>query len=235
MNTKIIFDHVKPIEETEYWAYYPSLFSSITFEEISQELQSHCVTYYNKIYGKTYEAKRLSCVIGNQSIYGSLPTIDWNKAPIVNDIKKFLDSDVRPNFDIIHYVLAHIYRTGTDREALSTPVISITFAPQGITRKFRFREIGKKSGWVKEFQLGHGDLLVMKKGCQRKYKHSVPVEKTISNQRINLTFRYNDIKGKKNPTNTQSLKNHQTQIVTKIPIGLKSKIPIVLKSKLESS
>ena len=128
--------------------------------------------------------------------------------------------------------MTHIYRNGTDyigyhndREAINTPVISISFAPLGVTRKFRFRKIEEKSGWIKEFHSGHGDLLIMKAGCQKKYKHSVPVEKTIVYPRINLTFRYCDINGKIDPTNTKS-----SQPKLKLQIKEKSldkaKIPI---------
>ena len=250
------FNEIKPAEENEYWAYYPNLFSAVTFEEILAEFQPHCKTYTNKIYGKVYEAKRISCVVG-ANVYGGLNNIKWKTVPFANQIKAILDNEIMPHFyqpdavgttkpgmvttknRDIYYLLSHIYRKGTDyigfhndREALDTPVISVTFAPQGIKRKFRFRKMGEKSGWEKQFELGHGDLLIMKAGCQRKYKHSVPVEKTVIEPRINFTYRYKDKNGKQNPTNTKLVKSPSEsvgQLAPKIKIGLKGKIPIMKK------
>ena len=72
----------------------------------------------------------------------------------------------------------------------------------------------------------------MKAGCQRKYKHSVPVEKTVVEPRINFTYRYKDKNGKQNPTNTKLVKPSSDSVVhlaAKIKIGLKVKIPIMKK------
>jgi hypothetical protein len=213
--------NIKPTEETEYWAYYPALFAMIPFEKIYDEIKRHCVTYKQQIYGKEYEAKRISCLVGRKH-YGELPVISWKDVEIAKLLKDILEQQIMANYPIsdnldeskiddqISYLLCHIYRDGKDtigyhrdREALYRPVISLTFAPNGVCRKFRFRNIGEKSGFTHEFKLSHGDLLIMKAGCQRKYKHSVPVEKTITKPRINLTFRYFDPNGKNNPTRTK--------------------------------
>jgi len=73
-----------------------------------------------------------------------------------------------------------------DKEALNTPVASISL---GATRLFRFRDIKETKGWEYELNLKSGDLVYMKEGCQRKYKHAVPVQKKVKDPRINLTFR----------------------------------------------
>ena len=35
-----------------------------------------------------------------------------------------------------------------------------------------------------------GSLLIMRKGCQHEWKHSLPKTKNVKNPRINLTFRW---------------------------------------------
>ena len=97
------------------------------------------------------------------------------------------------NGETYDYVLVHIYYSGkgsiayhNDSEAMNSSIASVSF---GSTRKFRFRKIGKTKGWDHEFRLGSGDLFMMYKGCQSKYMHSVPIERSVKSQRINLTFR----------------------------------------------
>lgn len=91
------------------------------------------------------------------------------------------------------YVLCHYYPDGNasinwhnDKEALDSDVVSVSFGSQ---RYFRFRLIGKTKGWIDQFELEHGDVFHMLCGCQRKLEHCVPVQKRITEPRINLTFR----------------------------------------------
>jgi alkylated DNA repair dioxygenase AlkB len=42
---------------------------------------------------------------------------------------------------------------------------------------------------TQEFNLGHGDLFVMKNNCQRDYMHSVPKQSKSLKPRISITFR----------------------------------------------
>jgi len=81
-----------------------------------------------------------------------------------------------------------------DRESLRSNVFSISF---GATRKFRFRKIKETTGWDYELLLQSGDAVLMKApdlptgrlGCQSIYKHTVPIQKNVSQPRVNLTFR----------------------------------------------
>lgn len=57
----------------------------------------------------------------------------------------------------------------------------------GETRPFLLKH--KETGVVEQFNLAHGDLLVMKENCQRDYMHSVPKQNTPLKPRISLTFR----------------------------------------------
>ncbi len=99
-----------------------------------------------------------------QSGYGNLAIHDWSRSPILIEIKKRVEGWTRETFD---YCLAHIYRDGrdsiawhNDKEALnpSTSVVSVSL---GATRKFRFRILGKTSGWLVEYRLTAGTMIWM--------------------------------------------------------------------------
>jgi hypothetical protein len=186
----------------QYFTYYPKYFSKISFDDIYAELKDKCHTYNFNIKGKIYEAKRYSCVFSNcvekadaQSkvfSYTQLDCFSWESSPLIEYIKTKLEMYLNTNFD---YCLAHYYGNGqksinwhNDRESIKKDVVSVSF---GATRKFRFREIGQKQGWIKEFHLAHGDVFHMLGGCQEEFEHCVPVEKCVLEPRINLTFRKN--------------------------------------------
>ena len=57
----------------------------------------------------------------------------------------------------------------------------------GAEREFSFRTKDKEN--EKSIKLGNGSLLVMDKGCQYNYDHSLLVDKNIKDSRLNLTFR----------------------------------------------
>ncbi|MBL4710568.1 MAG: hypothetical protein JKY48_19240 [Flavobacteriales bacterium] len=50
---------------------------------------------------------------------------------------------------------------------------------------------GKNGGWIEEntMVLEYGSLLIMGKGCQDNFKHSLPVNTLYKSPRINLIFR----------------------------------------------
>lgn len=184
---------------SKYWDLYPRFFGkteeNINFEEFLKELQPLCNKYELKIYGKSHEARRVSTTfkdrgIINDSYYDHFPSRPWEDSKTVMKIKRKIEEYLEEEFD---YCLAHVYRDGNDKidwhadkEATNSIVASITF---GASRKFRFRRIGETKGWEEEIVLDHGDFLLMKEGCQRKYKHCVPCEKKVKKPRINLTFR----------------------------------------------
>jgi len=183
----------------DYWEYYPNYFGTsvedINFNDFLKELKPLCNEYNVKVFGKNYAARRISTTFKNQtpinhSYYDNFPSRPWKDSSTAEKIKETIETELNSKFD---YCLAHIYRDGNDKidyhadkEATNSIVASVTF---GASRKFRFRKIDKNSGFKEELILNHGDLLVMKIGCQQKYKHSVPCEKRVKDPRINLTFR----------------------------------------------
>ena len=102
--------------------------------------------------------------------------------------------------EIYNYCLLNHYMNGEDSmgyhaddEAsldLQTPIGSVSL---GVTRNFDIRPRKKNSSGkrsrVARIALGDGDLLLMLPPMQRHYEHSIPVEKRVMGERINLTFR----------------------------------------------
>lgn len=175
--------------------YYRRFFPGTMFQDLCTELLPLCSSQ------KIRDLKRSSCTfaksiknVGDAKAtlfsYNQLTSYEWEKSPIIKSIKDTLEKEFGTYFD---YCLAHYYPTGSssiawhnDKEALETDVISVSF---GATRKFRFRKMGDTKGYCKEFNLSSGDLLHMLNGCQKIYEHTVPVEKKVTEPRINLTFR----------------------------------------------
>ena len=140
--------------------------------------------------------KRKSCIFSlhELNLWGAEPFLHSypysELPPIIEEIRILLEKFTNEIYD---YVLVHIYEDGkgsinwhSDREAMKTPIASISF---GATRKFRLKQKGKTSGYDHEFKLASGDLFMMYTGCQSKYVHSVPIECKVKEPRINLTFR----------------------------------------------
>jgi alkylated DNA repair dioxygenase AlkB len=92
-------------------------------------------------------------------------------------------------------VLVNRYQDGNDMvgwhsddepELGATP--NIASLSLGATRRFLMRDVVARTRY--EWNLGHGDLLVMSGRCQLEFEHSVPRAKRVAGPRINLTFRY---------------------------------------------
>lgn len=94
-----------------------------------------------------------------------------------------------------NHVLCNRYRDGNDSigwhsddepELGTDPlIVSLSF---GEPRRFLLRP--KASGLeAQEYTLGRGDLLIMGRGTQARYEHSVPKTKQARGERVNLTFR----------------------------------------------
>ena len=95
---------------------------------------------------------------------------------------------------VFNSVLLNLYRDGNDsiswhtdaeKELGKNPLIaSVNF---GAERKFQIRH--NQTQEIIDIHLKHGSLLVMKGELQHFWKHQVPKQKKITEERINLTFR----------------------------------------------
>lgn len=147
------------------------------------------------MYGKEVFLPRYSAWYGdNDKPYTysglTLQPKKWNKGLLF--IKEQIEKIANADFNS---VLMNWYRDGNDyinwhtdaeKELGINPVISsVNF---GAKRRFLIRR--KDDHTIKlEFPLKHGSLLIMKGELQHYWQHSVPKEKKIKENRINLTFR----------------------------------------------
>lgn len=148
-----------------------------------------------KMFGKDIFLPRYSAWYGDSDkpyTYSGLTLIPktWNKGLLY--IKNEIDKIAGVKFNS---VLMNWYRDGDDyinwhtdseKELGENPVIgSVNF---GMVRRFLIRRIDNKNEKI-ELSLKHGSLLVMKGALQHFWQHSVPKEKRVKDDRINLTFR----------------------------------------------
>nr|QBK89586.1 MAG: alkylated DNA repair dioxygenase [Pithovirus LCPAC001] len=164
--------------------YYPKYIEDdiLLYSKILPELLKTTKTYTFKMYDKIFTSKRRSCVYSNQKRnigiigYNQTPIFPWKNAPKeIISIRNRLITEFDATID---YVLVHIYRNDqdyigwhNDSEALNSDVFSISL---GMSRRFLTRPYNSTSGVEKEYLLKSGDLIRMIKGCQSKYKHTVP-------------------------------------------------------------
>ena len=96
---------------------------------------------------------------------------------------------------VFNHVVLNRYRDGRDhvgmhaddeRELGRDPVIASVSL--GATRRFSLK--GKHHGYRKGFRLRHGSLLVMGGSLQHSFRHSVPQQVDVKDERLNLTFRH---------------------------------------------
>jgi alkylated DNA repair dioxygenase AlkB len=160
-------------------------------------LKKENITYESrdiKLFGKVYKQPRLISWHGDpKATYtysGELfKPKAWTKS--LNKIRKDLQEHLGVDFNS---VLLNLYRDGSDSMGLHSddekelgdrPIIaSVSF---GETRRLRF--VHKKTKESYNFELAHGDLLLMKGQTQELFKHELPKSKKYLKPRLNLTFR----------------------------------------------
>ena len=186
------------------WEYYPGMISSDSFHKLLPIMEESCQTYPIKIYGKTYESKRKTCIYtkprpDEKYYHNNIPVHLKDDMP---DELAEIWTCVEDKFKIkLDYVLVHIYRDHNDyigwhndKEALDSEIVSVSL---GATRRFQFRPIKATKGYNHELSLSNGDVVhmkgpdpdtdhpVLRDGCQRHYKHQIP-QMTANDMRSHL-------------------------------------------------
>ena len=118
-----------------------------------------------------------------------LDPLPWH--PLLLDLKARLAAQLQQDFNS---VLANAYREGrdsmgwhSDDETELGPRPLVASVSLGADRRFLVRKKGDSR--AASLWLECGSLLVMKRGCQEIYQHSVPKTQKSIGLRINLTFR----------------------------------------------
>ena len=155
-----------------------------------------------RVYGKLHDERRLTSMHVRYPKEGKT----YKYSGTVKKVKPFTEEmekiakKIKKKFGIeVDMCLCNLYEDGirnigyhSDSESdLSSAnggphIFSISL---GATRKFRLRKKTESSGFHEELVLKSGDLVHMRGNCQKLYKHSIPVEKKVTEPRINLTFR----------------------------------------------
>lgn len=126
-----------------------------------------------------------------------LPHTEWPNElkECLNKINEFLGCDL--NYAFINYYLSNHYigwHQDKESDIETTPDGQTTIASisLGDEREFRIRQIYKKGETPTKIHkkiLENGSLCTMEKHTQELCKHSVPLKKGTTNDRINITFR----------------------------------------------
>ncbi|KAL7456794.1 hypothetical protein ACHAWC_008259 [Mediolabrus comicus] len=130
-----------------------------------------------------------------------------------NDDEEEANNNNNKRIDIFNYCLLNHYRNGeeymsyhSDDESSLCPYSPIASVSLGVTRSFdiRHKKLTKDSSSssgsssnkndktrsrIARIPLGDGDVLLMFPPMQQHFEHSIPVEKRVIGERINLTFR----------------------------------------------
>jgi alkylated DNA repair dioxygenase AlkB len=147
-------------------------------------------------YGKTYPVPRKTAWYGYEGFNYSYSGINCNPDPWIPElmeVKKAIE-DFIPEQDF-NSVLLNLYRDGNDKVSwhaddekelgINPTIASVSF---GATRYFDLKH--KSDPELKtRIELSPGSLVVMTGALQHNWQHQIPVQKTVKEPRINLTFR----------------------------------------------
>lgn len=148
-----------------------------------------------KMYGKRIPLPRLSAWHGDDDRPYTYSGIALQPAPW-NPALDWLRDQLQDACDVrFNSVLLNWYRSGEDHISWHTDaepelgqnptIASLNF---GATRRFLLRRCDDHQQKI-ELPLAHGSLLVMSGALQHHWQHSVPKEKKVKDNRLNLTFR----------------------------------------------
>lgn len=113
----------------------------------------------------------------------------WPKP--LSRIKSYIEEICMTNFDVCVCIYYPDGNSGVDFHSDLTAFGDTSLIPSlslGTERTFILRNKNNFSDSI-SLRLKNGSLLIMGEGCQERYEHSLPVDSSISSERINLTFR----------------------------------------------
>jgi alkylated DNA repair dioxygenase AlkB len=172
--------------------YYPGWIEDAgrLFEVLRDEItwEQHVVT----LFGRTVPAPRLSAWIGDNAYrYSGIVHLPAPWIEPLAELRDRLRRELGVNFNSC---LANLYRDGTDsmgyhsdNEPEPGPRPVVASVSLGDRRRFVLRRRTTPERW--RWDLGHGDLLVMRDESQSDYAHAVTKILRLVGPRMNLTFR----------------------------------------------
>ena len=172
--------------------YFPRWLSDpeAVFERLQAELgwEQHEVT----LFGRTVPTPRLTAWVGDGAYrYSGIVNQPQPWPAALAEIRDRLVRELGVEFNSC---LANLYRDGSDSMGFHSddePELgrrpTIASVSLGASRRFLFRHRGTRARWT--WDLGEGDLLVMRDESQSDYAHAVPKTTRPTGPRMNLTFR----------------------------------------------
>lgn len=149
-----------------------------------------------RIAGKTVPEPRLSAWHGDPEAaywYSGVDHVPVPWTPALTELRQALEQELQVTFNS---VLANRYRDGRDAMGMHAdderelgPEPCIASVSLGMTRRFVLAPKKNRPGIKHELLLTHGSLLVMGGPLQRDWKHGVPRQAHVFQERINLTYR----------------------------------------------
>ena len=173
---------------------YSSFFSLEEADRYFQELLSDIswVQSEIQIFGRKCLIPRLNAWYGEKSYTYSGNQME--AIPMTETLEEVRSKIEKISGGTFNSVLLNLYRDGNDTVGWhaddepeldsKAPIASLSL---GVMRRFILRD--KNSSEKKEFQLKHGDLIVMYPPMQMRTYHTIPRMKRVKEPRINLTFR----------------------------------------------
>ncbi len=160
------------------------------FERLQAEIgwEQHEVT----LFGRTVPTPRLTAWVGDGAYrYSGIVNQPQPWPAALAEIRDRLVRELGVEFNSC---LANLYRDGSDSMGFHSddePELgrrpTIASVSLGASRRFLFRHRGTRARWT--WDLGEGDLLVMRDESQSDYGHAVPKTTRPTGPRMNLTFR----------------------------------------------
>ena len=145
------------------------------------------------LYGRTTPTPRLTAWMGDGVYrYSGIANEPGPWPEVLANLRERLRQELDADFNSC---LANLYRDGTDsigyhsdNESELGPRPTIASVSLGDRRRFVLRHRRTHASW--SWDLGKGDLLVMRDESQRDYAHAVPKTSRPVGPRMNLTFRH---------------------------------------------
>lgn len=175
--------------------YVPSFLSAALADELFESLKHETPwnhVSYKKPWGEIFTPRLTNCYGYHndqpEEVSGVIPR------EIPGNLQKLMEQVSQKCGAMFNYVLMSYYRDGrdsiswhSDDEKFLGPEPTIASVSLGGTRRFLLRH--KETRVKQEFQLNHGDLLIMHGRCQADWEHHVPKTAKAVDPRINITFR----------------------------------------------
>ena len=173
--------------------YYPGWVDDheVLLDRLTAEVawEQHEIT----LFGRTVPTPRLTAWMGDAAYaYSGVVNEPAPWPPTLAALRERLNTELGTR---LNSCLANLYRDGTDSmgyhsddepELGSEPIIASVSL--GARRRFVLRHRVTRERWT--WELGAGDLLVMRDESQRDYAHAVPKTTRPVGPRMNLTFRH---------------------------------------------